>query len=418
MRKITIILSAILLLSSCKLDFYPKDSIGKDALTEDDVELLYTGLYCYAQYKPTFNGYFQNDMAGGDFRRNKTSGYQTPALWIKDCVFPTGGWLSGPWIGYYTWLHQVNSFIASASRLPASSKKNEMLGGAYFFRGLIYYNLVSKYRCVPILRVATSERVENASEEQGWAFVEENLELAIQLCPGFTDKNYVSRQAAKALMARVKIGQNKKEEAGALAEEVIKDPLFALADFDKIFRNIENSEEILTFSNLQEESGVNFCGQFYLPGGQYFPTQEMVDAFLPNDKRGPISLKQDGDEYVINKYSSQTSTDPIIVIRLAEMYLISAEAKGIAGGGLARLNQLRRFRGLDNVSVSTDDALVDAVLAERRLEFLAEGFRWFDLVRTGRYCSMVGLPEKYTIFPIPQSEIDLNGKLKQHEIWK
>ena len=58
------------------------------------------------------------------------------------------------------------------------------------------------------------------------------------------------------------------------------------------------------------------------------------------------------------------------------------------------------------------------MLDERRLEFLGEGFRWFDLVRTGRFTKEVDLPEKYMVFPIPQKEIDLNPNLAQHEEWK
>ena len=119
----------------------------------------------------------------------------------------------------------------------------------------------------------------------------------------------------------------------------------------------------------------------------------------------------------MNKYNNQTSTNPIIVTRLAEMYLIAAEGKGIAGGGVKYLNDLREKRGLAPVSPKNDKELVDAVLHERRLEFLGEGFRWFDLVRTGRFTSEVDLSEKYTVFPIPQRERDLNPNLKQHELW-
>jgi len=417
-RIIYILAAAMLTLTSCNLDYYPHNATSRDNVSENDLSLLYTGLYCYSQYKPTFNGYFQGDMAGGDFKRNKASGYFNPAAWIKDCILPTSGWLSGPWTGYYVWLYQVNSFIKAALNTPQSSSRDEMLGGAYFFRALIYYNLVSKYRNVPILPEPTNDKVANATESEGWAFIEGDLSKAITMCASFSDKNYVSKQAAKALMARVKIAQNKKTEAAEYAEEVIADPLFALADFDKMFRGIANNEEIFTFSNLQEENGINFCTQFYLPGGQYYPTSDVVDLFSSEDKRRNISVNQDGDEYVINKYSSKASTDPIIILRLAEMYLISAEGKGISGGGLERLNELRAFRGLGPVSVSSESALLDAVIKERRLEFLAEGFRWFDLVRTGKYTEEVGLPEKYTIFPIPQREIDLNSNLVQNELWK
>ena len=127
---------------------------------------------------------------------------------------------------------------------------------------------------------------------------------------------------------------------------------------------------------------------------------------------------QDGDETVLNKYNNLTSTNPIIVSRLAEMYLISAEGKGLSGGGLERLNQLRNKRGLPDVSPKTEEEFLDAILAERRLEFLGEGFRWFDLVRTGKLEETLGMAEKYNIFPIPQTQIDLNPNFKQNDLWK
>ena len=218
-------------------------------------------------------------------------------------------------------------------------------------------------------------------------------------------------------MARAKLGQGKKAEAAVLAEEVIADPAFDLADFDQIFRGEENSEEIFTYSNNVEENGINFAGEFYQPATTYVPTREMIDLFVSADKRMNISIMVDGDETVLNKYNNLTSTNPIPVSRLAEMYLISAEGKGLKEG-LGRLNQLRAKRGLPAVSPKTEDEFLDAILAERRLEFLGEGFRWFDLVRTGKFVETMGMEEKYTIFPIPQTQIDLNSKLVQNELWK
>ena len=404
---------------SCNvLDQYPHNAVSRDNLSEDDLALLYTGLYCYSQYKPTFEGYFQNDMAGGDFTRGGGSKFATPELWIRDAILPTSGWSSTPWTGYYAWLYQVNEFITAAKKQENDPNVREMLGGAYFFRGLIYYNLVSKYRNVQILRQATNEPIANTNEAEGWAFVEENLSSAIEMLPNFTNKNYVSVQAAKAIMARAKIAQGKHAEAAALALEVIEDPAFALADFDLIFRGQDNKEEIFTFINDSEESGLNFASQFYQPATTYVPTSEVIDLFILADKRTSISVMVDGDETVLNKYNNINTTNPIIITRLAEMYLIAAEGLGTVGGGLQYLNTLREKRGLPAVAAKNDTELLTAVLAERRLEFLGEGFRWFDLVRTGRFTSEVDLSEKYTVFPIPQRERDLNPNLEQNELWK
>lgn len=428
MKKIiyTLIISSAVLFGgvSCNvLDQYPHNAVSRDNLSEDDLELLYTGLYCYSQYKPSFEGYFQNDMAGGDFTRGVGSSVPNPALWIRDQILPTSGWSATPWIGYYSWLYQVNEFITAAQPKADDPDVKEMLGGAYFFRGLIYYNLVSKYRNVQILRKATNEPIANSPETEGWKFVEENLDNAIEMCPNFVNKNYVSVQAAKALMARAKLAQGKKTEAADLALDVIGNSSFALEDFELIFRGAENKEEIFTFINSAEENGINFASNFYKPA-TYVPTQEMIDLYGSTDKRRNISVMADSDVIVLNKYNNLTSTNPIIITRLAEMYLIAAEGKGIAGGGVQYLNDLRAKRGLAPVSPKNDEELITAVLHERRLEFLGEGFRWFDLVRTGRFAERFSeskgepLSEKYTVFPIPQRERDLNPNLAQNELWK
>lgn len=423
MKKIILaLLTASIIISSCDiLDKYPHDAVSRDSVSEEDLELLYTGLYCYSQYKPGFEGYFQNDMTGGDFYRGGGSVWPDAPSWIKDFFLPTNGWIQVPYTGYYALLYQINSFIEVAEKAPQSDKVRQMLGVAYYFRALDYYNIVTKYRIAPLMRVTSNDPQPNSTEEALWAFVNEDLEKALAMCPEYSTKYYVSLQAAKALAARAYIAQGKKAEAAKLADDLIADPLFALDDFSKIFRGEANSEVIFTFANLPEENGIKFAGEFLQPATIYVPVPEVIALFKDDDKRKSILITVDGSETVLNKYINKSSSDPIIISSLAEMYLISAEGKGLNGGGLARLNELRRARGLQDLSPApkNEEEFIDAILAERRLEFLGEGFRWYDLVRTGRYMKTTGLPEKYTVFPIPQRQLDLNTvNLQQNELWK
>ena len=423
MKKIILaLLTASIIISSCDiLDKYPHDAVSRDSVSEEDLELLFTGLYCYSQYKPGFEGYFQNDMTGGDFFRGGGSVWPDAPSWIKDFFLPTNGWIQVPYTGYYALLYQINSFIEVAEKAAQTDKVRQMLGVAYYFRALDYYNIVTKYRIAPLMRVTSNDPQPNSTEEALWAFVNEDLEKALAMCPEYSTKYYVSLQAAKALAARAYIAQGKKVEAAKLADDLIADPLFALDDFTKIFRGEANSEVIFTFANLPEENGIKFAGEFLQPATIYVPVPEVIALFKDDDKRKSISITVDGSETVLNKYINKSSSDPIIISRLAEMYLISAEGKGLNGGGLARLNELRRARGLQDLSPApkNEEEFIDAILAERRLEFLGEGFRWYDLVRTGRYMKKTGLPEKYTVFPIPQKQLDLNTvNLHQNELWK
>lgn len=417
--------SMMLLTTSCgEMDQYPHNGVSTENLTPEDAQLLLTGLYVVMQNKPTANGYMCGDLLGGDIIRGGATGITNPVIMIQDLVTPEGGIVSGQWNGYMTALHQVNSFIVSLDRLPEGSARNEMLGVASYFRALIYFNLVSRYAEVPLLSAPNKDDVAASTEAEGWAFIERDLTVAMELCPTFTSKNYVSRQAAKALMARTKLHMGRGAEAARLADELIAEGTFGLSDFSAIFRGQDNREEIFTFANLLMESDVNLGAQYYsrahANGGSYTyaPTATVMKMFDPYDNRAEMSIDVQGTNNVINKFGGgEANPDPLIISRMGEIYLISAEGRGLAGGGLDRLNALRAARGLQPVTATTEEAFLTLVLDERRHELLGEGFRWFDLSRTDRLKSTLGLDDKYKRLPIPAREMQLNRLLKQNSYW-
>jgi hypothetical protein len=415
-----------LLFTGCSLDQFPHNAVSSKNLTEEDCELLLTGLYNIVQYKPTNNGYAAFDICGGDLIRAGASSTGSVQQLIRDLVTPDSGFISGQWNGYYTALYQINELLVALNAMPAGARRDEMLGIASFFRGLLYFDIVSRWGEVPILEKPTTDDVAASSESDGWACVERNLQTAIDLAPEFTSRYEVSRQAAQALMARVKLVMGKTDEARILAEGLITCGYFSLDGFDKIFRGKDNSEEIFTFSNRTDETSVNLSGALYYSrssenGGSYvyMPTREIIDMYAMEDLRKDISVAQQGSNDVINKYpGGELSSDPLPIVRLAEMYLISAECYGRSSNGLARLNELREKRGLLALPMPADDeAFLSAVLEERRKEFLAENHRWFDLVRTKRFESTLSLEHKYSRFPIPSREISLNDLLHQNSWW-
>ncbi len=426
MKKIsTLAATVLLILTGCGkwLDQYPHNAVSPDNLTDEDAELLLTGIYNIAQYKPTFNGYAMFDIIGGDLIRPGGTGTNTPSLVVQGAIMPDGSMVSGPWNGFYAGLYQINTFISAIEKLEDSERRTEMLGTGHFFRGLYYYYLVTRWRNVPIVTEPTTEDIASSDEADVWDFVEGEFRMAAEMAPDFTTKNYVSKDAAKALLARTYLATGRKEEAAMLAEELIGSIEFSLAPSGEIFRGISNKEEIFTYANLIEESSVNMSSYFYTKespvGGSYTfcPTQEAMDMYLYTDSRRPVSVDIQGSNNVLNKYcSGDAGHDPLYVTRLSEMYLISAECQGLSGG-LGRLNELRKFRGLEEVRPATEAEFLDAVLEERRLELFGEGFRWYDLVRTGKYESTIGIDTRYTVLPIPSRELTLNKKLRQHPLW-
>lgn len=417
---ITILAIAVLSTSCLKLDFYPHNALSRYDIGEDDIELMWYGLYNCSQYKPGTDGYYYCDIIGGDVVRvGGSSAGLTPQLMIKDLVHPGSGFVNSPWTNYYAWLYQVNCFIASAEKLGSGPDVDRYLGTGYFFRGLIYYNLVTKWREVPVLREPTNDPVAKSSESDCWAFVEENLKDAVSLLGDYGgDNTYLSRQAAQALLARTYLAEGKYKEAAETAEAVITSGYFALDTYKNIWNETSNREVIFAYANISADENGVIMSNVFRGAPTYVPTTDFESQVTTSDERYPFLAYADGQYVTANKYNTYGGYDPIVIARLSEMYLISAEGRGRTDG-LSRLNDLRTFRGLSAYDgFSSDEAFLDAILAERRVELIQEGFRWFDLVRTGKYTSTLGLGEQYCVLPVPETQIERSkGVLVQNPLW-
>ncbi|HZH72783.1 MAG TPA: RagB/SusD family nutrient uptake outer membrane protein, partial [Mariniphaga sp.] len=407
---------SILLFASCSeyLNINPYSAVAPESITQNDLPALERGMYYSVQNDPGRTSWVLFDLLGA----NLTGSSGNPSDVINSILNPLHSDVGNNWNGLYRALYQVNNVISIADDVPEGNVRNRVKGTAHYFRGFIYYSLVTRWGDVPLLRTNTLELVTRDPASEVWTFIEEELEQAMDLLGTSESYYYVSKDAAVALLARAKLAQNKLPEAAALAEQLITSGRYRLDSFEKIFRKQFNSEIIFAFENLTEESSNNLSSQFYTyahpnKGGYFWrPAPETLEMFEEGDKRKDISITDVAGSYVINKYpSGQTGTDPINVSRIAEMYLISAEAKGRVNG-LARLNELRNFRGLPSINPASDEAFITAILDERRKELLAEGFRYYDLIRTGRAKEELGLFDHQLVLPIPGRELLQNPNLE------
>ncbi len=419
-KNVTIILASLLVAAgatSCSkmLEQYPHTAIQPEAVSVTDLPAVRMGMYNSVEEDPGTLSYLIFDIVGGDVNQKTYN-----PIDVINAELKTGSTMAAEWKGYYSALYQVNNVIFIANRFPDNPTAKLMLAEAYYFRAWLYLCLNTRFRGVPILQENTEDYISRSTEEQTWAFIDENIDNALSLLGTSTSYYYVSLDAAKALKARICLYEGKKEEAARYAEELITSGRYALDDFSDIFGTYPqpktNTETIFAFRCDMETSSIRLGNEFYSYDyvnkgkGTYSVTEDIWKLYESTDKRRNTSILLDGGYYRLNKYpSGQAGTDPVIISRLGEMYLISAEAQGYPNG-VARLNELRSARGLEGAPVTNPDNFLEAILHERRLELLGENQMYYDYVRTGTAVKYLGIKEFQTRFPIPDSEITLSRK--------
>lgn len=285
-----------------------------------------------------------------------------------------------------------------------------------------------------------------------------------------SQKGRVTKGAALALLGKVRLYQNKFDAAASTLDEVITSGPYALInDYTKLFTvaNEGHSETVFDVEYTGAEGGSYGCliclegnaapgfqgirqynGPVYGDGNSYnLPTKELYDFFDAGDLRRDASIldldafiaKQSNPSsikyakgggghtgYYNNKYIKKQGeiglpdndlTSPVNyrVIRFADVLLMAAEAHLRANSkdetkAKTYLNQVRARAKMTAINTSGTQLLED-VWTERRLELSGEGFRFFDLVRTGKAADAIQgfVVGKHELFPIPQVEIDLAG---------
>ena len=405
-------------LTSCDLDMNPHSAVSPGSVGAKDIEALRSGMYYNVQERPGTESYIMFDLFGGEL----TTKQSTNSLdLINSLASANNSLIKEAWQGYYKALMQVNNVYSIAQDLPEGSQKNQVLGECHYFRAYIHLCLVTRYGDVPLMKENTDAKVSRTPAAEVWAFIKDELDKSMSLLGTPTTTAYLSKDAATALRARVALYTGDKTLAKNLAESLIADARYGLDSYDKIFRGGNNKEVIFAFSCLTIESSIAISTLFYSynhpNSGSYVyaPAKEVMNMFADTDTRKEVSITTMDNLNFMNKYpSGQKGTDPVVISRIGEMYLISAEAQGLTNG-LSRLNDLRAFRGLPAVYPGTEAAFIDAILDERRHELLCEGHRWYDLVRLGKAVEKLGILEHMTLMPIPEAERQVNKNLTQNK---
>jgi hypothetical protein len=164
----------------------------------------------------------------------------------------------------------------------------------------------------------------------------------------------------------------------------------------------------------------------------YAITSTLANAFEAGDQRKEMWLKANlinGENwYYPFKYKARVSspiTEYLVVLRLAEVVLIRAEARvqqNNLPGAVDDLNMIRKRAGLGNTSAGNKEEIIQSIEDERQTELFVEwGHRWFDLKRTNHANAVLGILKapnwqpSDVWYPIPLQEIQRNPALVQNE---
>jgi hypothetical protein len=349
-------------------------------------------------------------------------------------ILPTNGEVGGIWSSSYIGINRANYILDALDGVGdlTDAKKAQYRGEVLWIRGLMYFLLVKYYGGVPLLEQPTetideSIQVERATQQETYAFIVKDLEEAATLLPAARANGRATKGAANALLARVYLEMGQHAQARDKATLLINDAQYRLvANYESLWNGSKNTTE--SIYEVQFTSGnSNSTSFWFYPtplGGRlgFAPTPSLYDAYEAGDTRraASIATHTTGQRYGFKFRQVASGNENIPVVRLAEMYLIRAEANARLNAPLATvvadINVIRNRAGLPNLpaSVTTQAQLLDAILQERRVELAMEGFRFMDLRRHGKAEALLGIAATKLLWPVPQYERDANPKLAQN----
>ncbi|NOW94992.1 RagB/SusD family nutrient uptake outer membrane protein [Mucilaginibacter sp. SG564] len=368
----------------------------------------------------------------------------------QNAILPTNSITANLWSSAYimSGLYQINVCLEQipGSKALSPSLKNQLIGEIKVDRALYYFNLVNLFGPVPLVTssdYSMTKSLPRASIDDIYKQIITDLTDAQKLLnpayssPGRARPNLYT---AEALLAKVYLYRGQWASAEIAATSVISSGQYSLnKDLNTVFQD-GSSEAIWQLPAIGPYNQTAEAQIFVPYASSAVPTflisPALLNTFEPGDMRRTnwigINSISDGKGssvpyYYPAKYKNRNLNDQpaedYMIFRLAEIYLIRAEAQAEQGkttAALADLNQVRNRAGLPNSPATGTTTLLSAIMHERRTELFCEwGNRWYDLKRTGTIDAVLGA-EKPTwkptqaLYPVPLAEIQSNPFLKQN----
>jgi hypothetical protein len=347
--------------------------------------------------------------------------------------------ISGAWSAIYVTINRANNVIARVPEvtdpLLTEALKKQYIGEAHFLRALAYFDLVRTWGGVPIITKPTLSSTDNvgikrSSVEETYAQVLRDLETAEPLLDDKVDRFRATRKTVWALRARYHLYRQQWEQAESFASKLVDDATNykLLTPYNSFFspadkRGTQESVFEIFYNGTTELNSHRGQWQPQTNGGtrQWAPNDVLVgllnDAAIGGN-RSTLVAKDNQNRWYGNLYYRNPGSDPAYVIRIAELYLIRAEARAQLEnleGAADDLDAVRTRAGLTGTTATTKEDILLAIENERRVEFALEPHRWYDLVRTGRADEVLSVTDsRKLILPIPASQRLIDTTLDQN----
>ncbi|WP_428667385.1 RagB/SusD family nutrient uptake outer membrane protein [Runella sp.] len=458
--------------TSCDvLDQIPESSFTPDNFYKnaDDAKAAMNSVYDLMNTAEMYNQvmWILQDQATDDaeWGGGRSTANQAKNDLDKYTFTPATSTFQSVWTTVYRAISRANTVI---DRLPAvpmdTDSRNRLIAEAKFMRGFYYFTLVRLFGGVPLVVKETTSlsdlAVARASVDDVYKQIIQDFTDAETVLPttySAGDRGRATKGAAKAFLAKVYLTRQDWPKASAKAKEVMDMGIYDLwANYADVFAiaNKNGKESIFEMQALGGGVGEGSFMQGYMrPNfdrvngvsgfGDDPVTDNLYNTYRADDKRRNVNLRlytATGTPAApssvtfpcyVYKYLDPTATgngdgaNNFPIYRFADVLLIYAEALNEQGANnaeaYAAINRVRTRAGLPALTNLTQAQFRESVLLERRLELAFESHRWYDLVRTKRLISAmqaqnpsIKVEERHYLFPIPQTERDVNPKLDQN----
>ena len=386
------------------------------------------------------------------------------------------------WDWYQGQVSNCNNIICNIDRIkeadPAMTDKEyrEWKSEAYCWRAWNLFQMSYIWGDIPLVNTIppaiTAENIEEVYDEYFpgrtpiadiYAQIISELEYACENAPDTdpANKHLFTKAFAHGMLARIyaeatardwsKVAQHCAAVEG-MGYKLVDDyaQMWAYDEADAVRNTSESIFEITWSKSNGNWVWMMFHRNAYNPDDSYSwikwitPSRDLIAAY---DAEGDTERKNacivydeaiwsnyyPGDAYAF-MHKVPTNASSIILMRLGEIYLLHAEALAMTGdlaGATEYVNKVRTRAGIKTIAVpSSQEAMIDAILKERRLELAFEGFRFFDLLRHGfertkaihdampqqdsYWQPRFPLTEETVFMPIPQTALDNNPSLVQN----